>query len=98
MEFSFTDSSVVFEFVYGNYTVSIADYTRGGRPEGKVSIMILRNGNTLSKDSLERIAAFAGNRIRGVITVNNDVFDIRAFDDDQVMYEILNALKFVLPL
>jgi hypothetical protein len=97
MEFSFTDSSVVFEFVYGNYTISIADYTRGGRPEGKVSIMILRNGSPLSTKSLERIAAFAGNQIRGVITVSNDVLDLRALDDDQVMYEIINALKFVLP-
>jgi hypothetical protein len=97
MEFSIDGlRSVTFEFVYQAYTINIADYLDGAKPEGKISVMVQRYGQDLSSKTVERLAAYVDQRISGVATACNNVIEINIRNDDQFMVHLFNAINLLL--
>jgi uncharacterized membrane-anchored protein YjiN (DUF445 family) len=99
MEFTTGYNSITFEYLYKNVVISIADYLKGdGTPDGKISVLIRKNGEDLSEKSVEMIAAHIQNRmIRGIATACNNVIEINIGRDEQFMYLLHNAIDVVLP-
>ena len=99
MEFTTSYKSITFEYLYKNVVISIADYLMGdGTPEGRVSVLIRKNGDDLSNKSIEMIAAHIQNRMtKGIATPCNNVIEINIGRSDQFMYLLHNAIDVVLP-
>lgn len=99
MEFTTSYKSITFEYLYKQVVINIADYLRGdGTPEGKVSVLIQKNGESLSLKSVEMIAAHIQNRMTtGIAAVYNDVIEINIGRREQFMYLLHNAIDIVLP-
>lgn len=98
MKFSLdTSRSVTFEFVYGPYTINVADYLdENGRPEGKISVLIQKHGEDLSSKTVGRLAAYIDMRINGVAIGGNTVIEISIQQNDQFMNSLLNSIKILL--
>ena len=99
MEFTTSYKSITFEYLYKNVVISIADYLKGdGTPEGKISVLIRKNGEDLSTKSVEMIAAHIQNRMTtGVAMACNNVIEINIGRREQFMYLLHNAIDIVLP-
>jgi len=100
MIFTLGGRNIVFDFLYGNYTVSIADAITAvpelpGKQyaEGKISIMILRNDKSISEKSLKMIGEYIEKRIDGIVYVGNDVIDLNLEPHDQIMSVLMNAIQ-----
>jgi hypothetical protein len=100
------EGSVNFEFVHGPFTINIADYTREHgyqpsyssiEPEGKISVLVQRYGETLSPKTVERLADYIEARIKGVCVSSNHVMELGLQQDDQFMYYLLKALDIIIP-
>ena len=98
MEFSLdTSRSITFEFVYESYTINVADYLDElGRPEGKISVLIQKHGENISSKTVERLAAYIDQRIKGVAVGGSTVIEISIQHDDQFMIHLLNSIKILL--
>ncbi len=97
MEFKFTGNSVVFEFQYKNFMISIADYVNCGEAEGKVSIQIQKHGQDLNEKTVERIAAYVQHRIKGVASATCGTLYVAPFQHDQLMFTLTDALDIIIP-
>lgn len=99
MEFTTSYKSVSFEYLYRNVVINIADYLQGdGTPDGKISVLIQKNGESLSEKSIEMIAAHIQNRMTtGIAMACNDVIEINIGRREQFMYLLHNAIDIVLP-
>ena len=93
MEFEINRGSVAFEFVYKNYTISIADFIHGGEPDGKISILIQKHGQYLSSKTVARIADYMMSRMDGISVECNRFIELAAHNTDQVMYCLLKAIE-----
>jgi hypothetical protein len=98
MKFSIDASrSVTFEFVYGSYTINVADYINAmGRPEGKISVLVQKHGENLSSKTVERLAAYINQRIEGVAIGGVTVIEISIQHDDQFMNYLLDSIRILL--
>jgi formylmethanofuran:tetrahydromethanopterin formyltransferase len=99
MEFTTSYKSVSFEYLYGGYTISIADYLQGdGTPDGRITILIQRLGESLSTKSVERIADYISQRLEnGIAMACNHIIDINIDRNEQFMYHLHNALNILFP-
>lgn len=100
MEFTTSFKSITFEYLYGTFTISIADYLMGdGTPDGKISILIRKFGENLSTKSIERIAAYIQPRLikNGVVVACNNVIELNIDKSEQFMYHLHNALDIIFP-
>lgn len=96
-----------FEFVYGNYVINIADYTREVsyqhgystiEPEGKISVLIEKHGEQLSDQTVKKLAYFINQRILGsVITSSCNMIDLNIQSTDQFMKVLLDAIDIIIP-
>ncbi len=92
-----TGSSIVFEFVYKSFNISIADYTNCGEPENKISVVIDKHGKSLSSKTVERIVGYIGHRIKGTVAAYNGMIEVSLYRDDQFMLNLQNALDIIIP-
>ena len=92
-----TGTSVVFEFVYKSFNISIADYTNCGEPENKISIVVDKHGKSLSSKTVERIAGYIQHRIKGTVGAYNGMLEVSLYRDDQFMLNLQNALDIIIP-
>lgn len=95
--------SITFEFVYKNYTINIADYLSHRpdgsdlKPEGKISIMIMKRGDNLSTETVERLASYMMDRMDCITVACGSVLEIGPMSNDQAMYHLLNAIDLIIP-
>lgn len=92
-----TGNSIVFEFIYKSFNISIADYTNCGEPENKISVVIDKHGQSLSSKTVERIAEYINHRIKGVAVACNGMLELNLYRDDQFMLILQNALDIIIP-
>lgn len=94
-------NSVVFEFDYKNFEISIADYI--GKDQGilrfggKLSVLVTRYTRELSHDTVIKIAEYIGFRIRGNVLATGPLLDINVFEGDQFMATLMAALDVIIP-
>jgi len=101
-----SEGSITFEFVHGDYTINIADYTSRHRPlmgfgepkpEGKISLLIQKHGKTISDVSVKLIGTYVNNRIVGNVSTGSGAIDINLRQHDQFMYHLLRAIDLIIP-
>jgi len=106
MKFDMSERSVGFEFIYGDYTINIADYTTRHRPlmgfdepkpEGKISVLIQKHGRTLSNESVQLIGTYVNNRIVGNLSVTVGIINIGIRQHDQFMYHLMKGIDLIIP-
>lgn len=95
MKFTHGPSCVVFDFLYGPYVVSIADYINREtkEPENRVSIMIMLDETSISENSIKHIAEYMEYRIDGLVRANVSVIEIDPLERDQVMTVLFDAMR-----
>jgi hypothetical protein len=99
MKFAPVTNSVVFDFRYGRYTISIADYISNDSihiPEGKISVMILKGSDQLSSKTVDRLARYVDQRVKGTVTANDSMIDINLEEDDQFMNHLMAGMRLLL--
>ena len=97
MEFCINNGSITFEFIYKNYTINFADYLINGQAEGKISILIQKNGHDLSSKTVERLADYMMGYMKGVTCACNNIIEVAPQPNDQVMYYLMIAIDLIIP-
>jgi hypothetical protein len=100
MKFGPITNSVTFEFKFVGYTINIADYVSDDNipvPEGKLTVYISKNDETLSRDCLQLLAGYINHRTKGNTTVSVNVLVLDSQEDSDFMQALLAGL-ILLPL